>query len=179
MDGVPQRREIATVQWIADEARFVDFGLSLEEGKEIHRRLQKDLTQFQTDQAARHDRKYPHCNCSRRVHDYRPRTIHSLFGSCTVRVPRWRSCKCGSTSKSSTGYVETLLDGRATPELERIQAELGSRLAFREAARGSIRPNKPCSTAEKLPVSKDGAEFFDAMQNARLVADAERYYRAT
>ncbi|NKK70999.1 erythromycin esterase [Rhizobium leguminosarum bv. viciae] len=25
---------------------------------------------------------------------------------------------------------------------------------------------------------KDGAEFFDAMQNARLVADAERYYRA-
>lgn len=24
----------------------------------------------------------------------------------------------------------------------------------------------------------DGAQFFDAMQNARLVADAERYYRA-
>ncbi len=27
-------------------------------------------------------------------------------------------------------------------------------------------------------VKKDGAEFFDAMQNAHLVADAERYYRA-
>ena len=33
------------------------------------------------------------------------------------------------------GSVETLLNGRATPELERIQAELGSRLSFREAAR--------------------------------------------
>lgn len=33
VDGVPQRREIATIQRIADKARFVDFGLSLEEGK--------------------------------------------------------------------------------------------------------------------------------------------------
>jgi hypothetical protein len=31
--------------------------------------------------------------------------------------------------------METLLKGRATPELERVQAELGSRLSFREAAR--------------------------------------------
>ena len=46
VDGIPQRRETANVQRIADGARLAEFGLSLEEGKEMHRRLQKVLTQF-------------------------------------------------------------------------------------------------------------------------------------
>lgn len=86
VDGVRQRREIANVKRSVDEARLDDFGLSLEEAKEIQLHLQKELTQFQTDQAAQRDRKCPHCNCSRQVHDYRSRTIHSLFGLCRVRA---------------------------------------------------------------------------------------------
>jgi hypothetical protein len=174
VDGVPQRREIANVQRIADGARFAEFGLSLEEGKEIHRRLQKDLTQFQTDQAAQRDRKCPHCNCSRRVHDYRARTIHSLFGTFTVRVPRWRSCECGSTSRSGAGHVETLLDGRATPELERIQAELGSRLSFREAARvldifvPAARSHNHRTVTNRLGKVADEIERWDVASPYRL-----------
>lgn len=52
-----------------------------------------------------------------------------------MRVPRWCNCECGSTSRPCAGRVETLQDGTVTPELERIQAELGSRQSFREAAR--------------------------------------------
>ncbi|NKJ40551.1 hypothetical protein FHT28_007327 [Rhizobium sp. SG570] len=135
VDGVRQRREIANVKRSVDDARLDDFGLSLEEAKEIQLHLQKELTQFQTDQAVQRDRKCPHCDCSRQVHDYRSRTIHSLFGLCRVRVPRWRRCECGSSARLATDCAPTLLNGRATPELERIQAELGSRLSFREAAR--------------------------------------------
>lgn len=52
MDGVPQGREVANVERIVDGACLDNFGLSLKEGKEIQRRLQEELTQFQTDQAA-------------------------------------------------------------------------------------------------------------------------------
>lgn len=132
---VPQRREIASVERDVDGARLGDFGLSLEGGKAIQRRLQEELTQFQTDQAGRQDRKCHECNRLRGIHDYRSRTVHSLFGLCRLRVPRFRSCTCGKTAKSDTGSIETLLKGRATPELERVHAELGSPLSFREAAR--------------------------------------------
>ncbi len=135
VDGVPQRREIAVVERIVDGARLDDLGLSLGEGKAIQRGLQEELTQFQTDQAGQQDRKCHDCNRLRGVHDYRSRTVHSLFGLCRVRVPRLRSCACGKTARSGIGSIETLLKGRTTPELERVQAELGSRLSFREAAR--------------------------------------------
>lgn len=52
IDGVSQRCEIAKVDRSLDGARLNNFGLSLEEAKDIQRRLQQELTQFQTDQAA-------------------------------------------------------------------------------------------------------------------------------
>ncbi|WP_037218014.1 hypothetical protein [Rhizobium sp. IBUN] len=57
VDGVRQRREIANVKRSVDEARIDDYGLSLEEAKEIQLHLQKELTQFQADQAVQRDRK--------------------------------------------------------------------------------------------------------------------------
>ena len=66
-----QRREIAVVERVVEGARFDDFGLSLEEGKVIQRRLQEELTQFQVDQASQHDRKCHDCGRLQGVHDYR------------------------------------------------------------------------------------------------------------
>ena len=94
MDRVPRRCEIANIERSVDGARLADFGLSLDESKEMQRRVQEELTQLQTNQAAQRDRKCQDCNRCRELHDYRSRTIHSLFGSCRVRVPRWRSCEC-------------------------------------------------------------------------------------
>lgn len=87
MDGALQRCEVANVERIVEGAGLNDFGLSLEEGKEIQRRLQRVLTQFQTDQATQRDRQCQDCNRPRKIHDYRSRTIHSLFGSCRVPPP--------------------------------------------------------------------------------------------
>ncbi|MBB3571735.1 hypothetical protein FHX05_005884 [Rhizobium sp. BK491] len=174
VDGVQQRREIANVKRSVDEARLEDFGLSLEEAKEIQLHLQKELTQFQTDQAAQRDRKCPHCNCSRQVHDYRSRTIHSLFGLCRVRVPRWRRCECGSSARLGTDCAPTLLNGRATPELERIQAELGSRLSFREAARvldiflPTARAHNHRALSNRLAKVADQIEKWDVASPYRL-----------
>lgn len=100
-DGVPQRREIAIVDRSVDGARLDELGLSLEEGKAIHHRLQEALTQFQADEASQQDRKCHDCGRPRGVHDYRSRTVHSLFGTCRLRVPRFRSCVCGKAASST------------------------------------------------------------------------------
>jgi len=84
MDRVPRRCEIANIERSVDGTRLADFGLSLDESKEMQRRVQEELTQLQTDQAAQRDRKCQDCNRCRELHDYRSRTIHSLFGSCRV-----------------------------------------------------------------------------------------------
>lgn len=80
VDGVPQRREVATVERPVDGARFDDLGLSLEEGKAIQCRLQEEMTQFQADQAGQQDRECRDCNRVRGIHDYRSRKVYSLFG---------------------------------------------------------------------------------------------------
>lgn len=173
-DDVPQHREIAIVERIVDGARLDDFGLSLEEGKAIQRRLQEQLTQFQTDQAGQKDRKCDGCNRPRGVHDYRSRTVHSLFGICRLRIPRFRSCACGRAASSGTGNIEALLKGRATPELERVQAELGSRLSFRETARvldlfvPAPRPHNHRTIVNRLATVADQIEKWDAASPYRI-----------
>ena len=173
-DGVSQRREIAVVERIVDGARLNEFGLSLEESKGIQGRLQEELAQFQVDQAGQQDRKCHDCDRLRGVHDYRSRTVHSLFGICRLRVPRLRSCACGRTARSHTGSIETLIKGRATPELERIQAELGSRLSFREAARvldlfvPAARPHNHRSVVNRLAKVADQIEKWDAASPYRI-----------
>lgn len=173
-DGVPQRREIATVDRNVDGARLDEFGLSLEEGKSIQRRLQEEFTQLQADQASQKDRNCHDCGRLRRVHDYRSRTVHSLFGICRLRVPRFCSCACGKAAKADTGNIETLLKGRATPELERVQAELGSRLSFREAARvldlfvPAARPHNHRTVVNRLATVADQIEKWDAASPYRM-----------
>ena len=100
LDGARQCREIAIVDRSVDGVGLDALGLSLAEGKAIQGRLQEELTQFR--------------GRFQGVHDYRSRTVHSLFGICHLRVPRFRSCTCGKPAKSNTGNIETLLKGRAT-----------------------------------------------------------------
>jgi hypothetical protein len=68
--------------------------------------------------------------------------VDTLFGRVTIRQPRWRPCGCDrprSQQKTDQTCRESrtsaLIGGRAAPELVRVQAELGARLSFREAAR--------------------------------------------
>jgi len=173
-DGVPERRQIASVARNVDGASFDDFGLSSEDGKAIQRRLQETLTQAQADQACQQDRRCRDCNRLRGVHDYRSRTVHSLFGICRLRVPRFRSCACGESARSGTGNIQNLLNGRATPELERIQAELGSRLSFREAARvldlfvPATTSHNHRTVSNRLAKVADQIEKWDAASPSRI-----------
>ena len=71
--------------------------------------------------------------------DRRTRRLQTLFGTVEVEAPRFKLCRCRLTTPMAEAVtfspVCALLTARCTPELERVQAELGARTSFREAAR--------------------------------------------
>jgi hypothetical protein len=62
-----------------------------------------------------------------------------LFGRFQVKAPRIRRCACNAKSVVALGgplsQLARFFPDRSTPELQRLQAELGARHSFREAAR--------------------------------------------
>ena len=74
--------------------------------------------------------------CRRR--DRRTRAVQTLFGTVVVDAPRLGVCPCQNSFGSndvSISPLARLLPDRCTPELRRVQAELGARHSRREAAR--------------------------------------------
>jgi hypothetical protein len=141
-DGTSQRHEIGAIERSMSPGPD-DLGIRLAEAKELLSQLQMHVVQDQVEHATALDRTCPGCGSRRSLHDHRPRAIDTLFGRIAVREPRWRSCCCrgsgrdvGSSNRGGRlDRVSELLSARATPELVRVQAELGARLSFREAAR--------------------------------------------
>jgi len=140
-DGGTECVEIASLARNVSSPTPDDLGLRLAEAKELLLRLQSFLAQDHVRQVSAVDRTC-RCGSSRRLHDYRTRQVDTLFGRVVLRQPRWRSCGCdryepqpNSDHASRPSRASALIGGRATPELVRVQAELGARLSFREAAR--------------------------------------------
>jgi hypothetical protein len=140
-DGGTERIEIASLERNVFSPTPDDLGLRLAEAKELLLRLQSFLVQDHVRQVSAVDRTC-RCGSSRRLHDYRTRQVDTLFGRVVLRQPRWRSCGCHRIEpQPNTDHARcqnrttALIGGRATPELVRVQAELGARSSFREAAR--------------------------------------------
>jgi len=73
------------------------------------------------------------CLTPRRQRDCRTRTLQTLFGTVEVDAPRIGICPCSN----EMGFVDLsfsalaqLLPDRCTPELRRVQADLGARHSF-------------------------------------------------
>ena len=135
--------EIETIE-VADFKRRVvgltaeEIGLSLDEAKQVLAELQRQVLQTQMKEYAVCARVCPVCLKMRRQRDCRTRTIQILFGTVTVDAPRIGICPCSNTMgfvDLSFSSLADLLPDRCTPELRRIQAELGARHSFREAGR--------------------------------------------
>jgi len=109
-------------------------GLLLEDAKAILGQIQKTVLSDQVEEVCSVNRSCPDCGCRRIIHDYRERVFATVFGRFRHRSPRLRRCKCDDCSGVLSPVAHFFPD-RATPELRRLQTELGSRHSFREAAR--------------------------------------------
>ncbi len=108
-------------------------GLSLQESKEISRRLQETIVVQQLDEHAQARRPCPTCGSLRPLKDYRGRRLHTVLGTVRVAAPRFRRCRLCSGSRISNPISELLPD-RVLPEVRHLQVSLGARMPYREAA---------------------------------------------
>ena len=128
-----------------------DMGLKLEDAKDILGQLQKAVLNAQVEDISQAHRRCSDCGRTRRLHDYRTKVLDTLFGRFRVRVPRLRTCSCEEGSCGSISPFAQLFPGRATQELLTLQAELGARHSFREAAR-ILETFLPCAAQHNTTV---------------------------
>lgn len=155
------------------------FGLLLEDAKSMLWQLQDAILLDQIQDISEARRTCPDCNRVRAIHDYRPRVLDTLFGRFHVKAPRIRRCACNAKSDVAFGGplspLAHFFPNRATPELQRLQAELGARHSFREAAH-IMETFLPCpkqtNTSVRNRLGKTVEEIIDSEYVAPAVSSA-------
>jgi hypothetical protein len=130
--------ELVTVKRPVVDGSLAELGLVLSEAKAVLAKLQVTMVQSQVAEYAACRRICPQCRVPQPLKDRRTRRLQTLFGTVEVEAPRFRVCRCrplAPVEAAVSSPVCWLLTARCTPELERVQAELGARTSFREAAR--------------------------------------------
>ena len=136
--GEVETTELVTIGRPVVGGMLAELGLALSEAKAVLAKLQASMVQSQVADYAACRRVCPQCRVPQPLKDRRSRRLQTLFGTVEVEAPRFRVCRCrplAPTAAVTLSPVCALLTARCTPELERVQAELGARTSFREAAR--------------------------------------------
>ena len=156
------------------------FGLLLEDAKTILGQLQHAILLDQIEEISEASRICPDCEGVRAIHDYRSRVLDTLFGRFQIKAPRIRRCACSAKSDVVMGGPLSPLahfsPDRSTPELRRLQAELGARHSFREAAR-ILETFLPCTkqvnTSVRNRLGKVARDICDSEPPEPVAASAE------
>jgi hypothetical protein len=134
--------ELLTFSRPAVVGTLAEVGLMLAEAKALLAELQASMLRAQVAEYAAACRICPACGVPQPLKDRRTRRLQTLFGTVEVEAPRIRVCRCRRRGRLTAPVTEVvvspvcaLLTARCTPELERVQAELGAHTSFREAAR--------------------------------------------
>jgi len=137
--GEVKTTELVTFSRPGVVSTLAEIGLLLVETKTLLARLQASMLCGQVAEYAAQHRVCAACGVLQLLKDRRTRRLRTLFGTVEVEAPRFKVCRCRlATPLAGTvlfSPVCALLTARCTPELERMQAELGARTSFRDAAR--------------------------------------------
>ena len=137
--GEVKSTELVTFSRPAVVSTLAEIGLVLAEAKSLLAKLQASMLCGQVAEYAAHHRVCAACGMLQPLKDRRTRRLQTLFGTVEVEAPRFKVCRCRQPAPMvearTVSPVCALLIARCTPELERVQAELGARTSFRDAAR--------------------------------------------
>jgi len=117
---------------------LAEVGLVLSEIKTLLTKLQASMLCGQVAEYAAHHRACVECGVLQPLKDRRTRRLQTLFGTVEVEASRFKACRCCQPMPMTGATVSpvcALLSARCTPELERVQAELGARTSFRDGVR--------------------------------------------
>ena len=171
-DGRTAEYRLGTWRRSSEHMHPEGIGLLLEDGHAMLAQIQKVATEAQMEEISATCRACPCCGKVRPIHDYRTRVLETLFGRLTVKAPRIKPCQCQVAlhpKSSPLSPLNHLLPDRATPEMKRLQAELGARHSFREAAR-LMEQLLPCARQYHMTVRGRLARVADEMERKTLRA---------
>ena len=138
-DGGVTTTELTMVSRSVMDSTFADVGLVLSETKALSAKLQTSMVCDQMAEYAACRRICVHCGVLQPLKERRSRRLQTLFGTVEIAAPRFKVCRCRRSTPMDKmalfSPICELLTGRCTPELERVQAELGARTSFRDAVR--------------------------------------------
>ncbi len=129
--GEVKTTELVTFSRPGVVSTLAEIGLVLSETKALLAKLQASVLCGQVAEYVAHHRACPECGVLRPLKDRRTRRLQTLFGTVEVEAPRFKVCRCRLTTSLAEVTVSpacALLTTRCTPELERVQAELGAHL---------------------------------------------------
>jgi len=131
--------ELVTFSRPAVVSTLAEIGLVLAETKTLLANLQASMLCGQVAAYGVRHRVCAACGVLQPLKDRRARRLQTLFGTVEVEAPRFKPCRCRLSAPMvearTFSPVCALLTARCTPELERVQAELGARTSFRDGAR--------------------------------------------
>jgi hypothetical protein len=148
--GQVKTTELVTISRPGVVSTLAEIGLMLAEAKMLLAKLQASMLCGQVAAYAAHHRACAACGVLQPLKDRRTRRLQTLFGTVEVEAPRFKVCRCrpfAPRAGVTVSPVCALLTARCTPELERVQAELGARTSFRDGARilESLLPVSPAN----------------------------------
>jgi hypothetical protein len=98
-------------------------------------RLVTSLVSQEADTYTLSRRICPDSGVLRPVKDYTTRRIRTVFGTVSVRNPRWMLCRnCHPGFALAFAPLQEICPDRATPKLTELTARLGSMMPYRQAA---------------------------------------------
>lgn len=109
-------------------------GLSLDESKEILKRLQKNMVIHQAESYTRTHRACPECQEERKVKGYHSIQFKTLFGTVVIPSLRLHQCQCSAESTKTFSLLHSWLPEHCSPELQYIETKWGSCMSFKNAS---------------------------------------------
>ena len=131
-DGKQYAITVGTIERLAGSTTAENLGVNLQESKQIVNRLQETVVKQQLQELCERRRKCLTCGRPRLVKDYRQHRVDTVKGTVCLRVPRYRCCRCSSSTQVWNPASEPL-SSRVTPELRHLQVSLGAQTSYRKA----------------------------------------------
>jgi hypothetical protein len=162
-------QEVARFDRCASGIEPEEIGLTLQEGKDVLRQVQRNIVQTQIQVQALASSRCMHCSGAQLVKDICTRQIRTVFGRIKVACRRYIRCTCQGGRPSILWPLGLMELPGSTPELSYLMAKWGSILPYRRAAQ---------MLGEFLPIS-DGVVSHATLRRHALAVGARLDQRVT
>lgn len=105
-------------------------GISLQESKQLLKKLQKTIILQQAKAYTNSHRTCPDCNKDRRIKDERSIQYRTLFGIVVIPNLRLYHCQCAHSSLKTFSVLSDWLPEHCSPELQYIETKWASHMSF-------------------------------------------------